>query len=69
MLVDIDIIMRVFMKKPYYQMSINRGRTTTTQGARARFCGNSLLYSLSLLVKSFEEKIQPSRDGVYTSRG
>ena len=32
MLVDIDIIMRAFMKKISYQMSINRGRMTTTQG-------------------------------------
>ena len=37
MLVDIDIIMRVFMKIISYQMSINRGRTTTTEGAHASF--------------------------------
>ena len=48
MLVDIDIIMRVFMKKP---------------------CENSLISSLSLLVKSFEEEIQPSGDRVDTARG
>ena len=36
MLVDIDIIMRVFVKKTSYQMFINRGRMTTTQGAHAR---------------------------------
>ena len=40
-----------FYEKTSYQMSINRGRTTTT-------CGNSPLSSLSLLVKSFEEEIQ-----------
>ena len=32
MLVDIDIIMRVFNEKTSYQMSINRGRTTTIKG-------------------------------------
>ena len=34
-----------------------------------RTCGNSLLSSLSLLVKSFEEEIQPSGDRVDTARG
>ena len=68
MLVDIDIIMRVFMKKTSYQMSINRGRMTTTQGAHASLAG-ILLSSLSLLVKSFEEEIQPSGDRVATARG
>ena len=32
-------------------------------------CGNSLLSSLSLLVKSFEEEIQLSGDRVDTARG
>ena len=54
-------------------MSINRGRTTTTQGAHASLvgilCGNSLHSSLALLVKSFEEEIQPSGDRVDTARG
>ena len=58
-----------FNEKNSYQMSINRGRTITTEGARCKACGNSLLSSLSLLVKSFEEEIQPSRDRVYTARG
>ena len=35
MLVDIDILMRIFMKKTIYKMSIKRGRTTTTEGAHA----------------------------------
>ena len=39
MLVDIDIIIRVFMKKTSYQMSINRGRMTITQGAHASLVG------------------------------
>ena len=68
MLVDIDIIMMVFMKKTSYQISINKGRTTTTQGAHAKRCENSLLSSLSLLVKSFEEQIQPSGDCVDTAK-
>ena len=69
MLVDIDIIMRVFMEKTSYQISINRGRTTTTEGAPCKPCGNSLLSSLSLLVESFEKEIQPSGDRVDTARG
>ena len=32
-------------------------------------CENSILSSLSLLVKSFEEEIQTSRDRVDTVRG
>ena len=32
-------------------------------------CVNSLISSLSLLVKSFEEEIQPSGDRVDTARG
>ena len=39
MLVDIDIIMRVFIKQSIYQMSIDKGRTTTTQGAHASLVG------------------------------
>ena len=50
-------------------MSINRERTTTTQVAHASLVYHSLLYSLSLLVKSFEEEIQPSGDCVDTARG
>ena len=57
------------MKKTSYQMSINSERTTTTKGTPCKPCGNSLLSSLSLLVKSFEEEIQPSGDRVDTARG
>ena len=51
-----------FYEKNSYQMSINRGRMTTTKG-------HSLYSYLSLLVKSFEEEIQLSRDRVDTARG
>ena len=68
MLVDIDIIMTVFMKKTSYQMSLNKERTTTTVGAHASLV-EILSIILSLLVKSFEEEIQPSRDRVDTARG
>ena len=37
--IDIDIITRVFYEKTSYQMSINRGRTTTTIGAHASLVG------------------------------
>ena len=69
MLVDIDIIMRGLYQKSTYQMSINRGRMTTTQGAHAslvRILSFCLFY---LLVKSFEEEIQQSKDRVDTARG
>ena len=56
------------MKKTSYQMSINRGRTTTIEGAHASL-ENFLLSSLSLLVKSFKEEIQLSGDCVDTARG
>ena len=47
-MVDINIIMRVFfIKKMSYQMSINRGRTITTQGAHASLLG-ILLFLLFL---------------------
>ena len=45
MLVDIGIIMKIFIKKTLYQMSINRGRRITTQGADA-----SLVRILSFLL-------------------
>ena len=45
--------------KSTYQMSINRERTTTTQGVHA-----SLVGILSLLLKSFEEEIH---DGYYVA--
>ena len=52
MLVDIDIIMRVFMKIFTHQMSINRGITTTTKGAHAR-----LMRILSFLSFSLGEEL------------
>ena len=55
------------MKKTSYQMSINRRRTTTTQGAHASLV-RILSFPLSLLVKSFEEEIQPSGDHMDTAR-
>ena len=61
MWVDIDIIMRVFMGKSH-QMSINRHSKCPCKP-----CVNSLLSYLSLLVKSFEEEIQPSGDRVDTA--
>ena len=69
MLIDIDIIVRVFNKKYIYQMSINRRRTIRPQGADVSLEGILSFFSLSLLVKSFEEEIQPSGDFVDTARG
>ena len=58
-----------FNEKHSYQMSINRGRMTTTKGANASLVGILSFSSLSLLVKSFAEEIQPSGDCVDTARG
>ena len=52
-----------------YQISINRGKMTITQGGHCKPCSNSLLSSLSLLVKNFEEEIQLFEDQVETARG
>ena len=58
-----------FYEKTSYQISINREKTTTTKKCPCKPCGNSLLFYLSLLVKSFEEEIQPSGDRVDTAKG
>ena len=58
-----------FYEKTLYQMSINRGRTTTTKGAHASLVRILSILLFSLLVKSFEEEIQPSRDRVDNVRG
>ena len=58
-----------FYEKSSYQMSINRGRTTTTKGDHASLVGILSFFSLSLLVKSFKEEIQLSGDRVDTARG
>ena len=51
-----------------YQLSINKGRATTTQGTHSCIVG-ILPFLLSLLVKSFEKEIQSSKDFVDTTRG
>ena len=56
-------------KKSIYEMSINRGRMSTTQGAHESLVRIISFLFLSLLVKSFEEEIQASRDCVDTTRG
>ena len=58
-----------FYKKTSFQMSINRGRTTTNKASHASLVGISLHSSLSLLVKSFEEEIQLAGDRVDIARG
>ena len=40
-----------------YSMSIHRGRIITTQGVCIKSCGKSLIYYLSLLVKSDNMKV------------
>ena len=50
-------------------MSLNKGRTTITHGAHTSLMGILSFFSLSLLVKSFEEEIQPFRDCGDTATG
>ena len=58
-----------FYEKTSYQMSINRGENDHNWRCPCKPCENSLLSSLYLLVKRFEEEIQPSGDCVDTARG
>ena len=46
-----------FCEKFKYPMSINNGQMITSTSAHENFVGNLIFYSLSLLVKSFEEEI------------
>ena len=57
-----------FYEKFTYQISINRGRITTTHVSHASLVRILTSY-LSLLVKRFEEEIQPSRDRLDIARG
>ena len=45
------------------------GRSNRNSRCPRKPYDNSLLFSLSLLVKSLEEEIEPSRDRVDTTRG
>ena len=56
-------------EKTSCQMSINRGENDHNSRCPCKPYENSLLSSHSLLVKSFEEEIQPSGDRVDTARG
>ena len=69
MLTDIYIIMRDFYEKSTYQMSKNRGRIITTQGAHASLVGILSFLHFYLSLKSLEEEIQQSGDRVDTARG
>ena len=56
MLVEIDIIMRVFMKNPLPNI-YKEGENDHNSRYPYKPCENSLIFSLSFLVKSFEEEI------------
>ena len=58
-----------FYEKSIYQMTINRERTTTIEGAFSSLVGILSFWSFYLLVKRFEKKIQPSKDRLDTVRG
>ena len=58
-----------FYEKSIYQMTINRERTTTIEGAFASLVGILSFWSFYLLVQSFENEIQPSKDHLDTARG
>ena len=57
MLVDIDIIMRIFMKKNLIPNFYKHGENDHSSRRPYKPCENSLIYFLSLLVQSFEEEI------------
>ena len=68
MLVNIDIIMWVFIKNPH--TTTQEGKNNHNSRCPCKPCVDSpFCSSLSLLVKSFEEEIQPSVDRVNTARG
>ena len=69
MLVDIDIIMRVFIKKNLIPNICKYGENDHNSRFPCKPCEISLISSLSLLVKSFEDEIQPFGDSVDTARG
>ena len=54
MLVDINIIMRVFIKKNLISNVYKEGENDYNSRCPCKSCENSLISSLSLLVKSFE---------------
>ena len=68
MLVDVDIIKRV-LSKIYIPNDYKYGEKDHNSRCPCMPFGNSLLYSLSLMVKSFGEDIRPSTNCVDTSRG
>ena len=57
-----------FHGKTLFQMSVKLGENDHNYKCPCKPCGNYLLSSLSLLVKSFEEEIQPFGDRVDTAR-
>ena len=58
-----------FYDKTLYQMFINWERMTITQGAHASLVRILSFLLFYLLVKSFEEEIQPSGNRVDIARG
>ena len=69
MLEDIDIIMRVFILKNLYTKCIEIGGNYHNSRCPYKPYEISLMSTLSLLVKSFEEDIKPSGDCADTVRG
>ena len=57
-----------FYEKSTYQMSINREINDRNSSCPCKPYKNSLISSLSLLVKSIEEEIQPFKDRVDTAK-
>ena len=52
-----------------YQMLIKYGENNHNSRCPCKVCGNSIIPSLSLLMKSYEEEIKPFGDHVDTASG
>ena len=68
MLEDVDIIVRVFIKNVCTKC-LYIGENNHNSRCPYKPYENSLIYSLSLLVKSFKEEVQRYRDHVHVVRG
>ena len=69
MLVNINIIFWGFFENFTYPLLIIKGRMTTHERSHRDFVVDSLILSLSILVKSVEDKMQLFDDSVDNIRG
>ena len=68
-MMDIDLIMKVFLKKAHIPNIYKYGKNDRNSSYPCKPYENFLFSSLSLLVKSVEEEIQLSGDDINIARG